>query len=798
MVKLSLIFFLSFVLVYTQDPDSRELENLKNDALEKIIKNPDGTEFWLCFMRNHNDSPNPNDASTKLVLELFLTSDYDSKAKIEIKALNFSTEIEIPKGTVRKVSIPKLAQIKSSEVVESGIAVKITSDFPINAYGLNRRKLTTDTFLGLPIDVLGTEYLAIGYDKSIQLTSQFAIVATEDSTVVEIIPSVITAKGKKGNQSFKILLNAGDVYQVSSSPSIKSKQQSDLTGSYVKSNKKIAFFSGHQCAYVPSNLHACNHLVEQIPPINSWGTHYYIGKQRKRSSYTYRVLASEDSTKIFEDYKLLKTLMKGEYLESNSAQNIQLTSSHPVLVAQYSQGFRNGDSIGDPMMLLISPTQQFLTKYRFATPVEGQWEHYVNVVIPTKSIPSIKLDGKPIPKKKFVPFGTSRYSIAYLKVTFGTHELTADAPFGMSSYGFGYGKNSFDAYGNIGGQSFFDFIPTPDTLAPTAEHRELKDGNFILVRDDRENDVGLKKIQVLVADNFNFIDDKTEEGTPQINLKVNVADENKLGFMTFKATDLNKNTSFYTICYNLDPKTGTFRYYLNEGQDACDLNATYSVSLFSKNSNINHRANFSSSGDLITDGIFNDGSDFNFGFGGMVSYGILPKLNLSARLYFDKFSGVLSASDTVFSRERDGLDLIQVQEGNNIEMDSWNLNFGLSADYYFNSRFYALAGLRMNFMLGKSIIAEDEILVPINRNYGNSGSPIRTYIKEDGSELTELESLNSIGFGGFAGLGVSQRIYKDLSVFSELCLDYQFTDMISDGEWSVWQFYINLGVKYPL
>jgi hypothetical protein len=83
-------------------------------------------------------------------------------------------------------------------------------------------------------------------------------------------------------------------------------------------------------------------------------------------------LASQDSTKVFEDTTLIAVLKRGEFIQRNSRKNIQITSDKPVLVAQYSQGMSNGDNVGDPMMILISPVQQYLKRYRFATPINGQ------------------------------------------------------------------------------------------------------------------------------------------------------------------------------------------------------------------------------------------------------------------------------------------------------------------------------------------------------------------------------------------------------------------------------------------
>jgi hypothetical protein len=90
--------------------------------------------------------------------------------------------------------------------------------------------------------------------------SQFAIVATENNTEVNILPSVHTTKNQ-ANQLYNVRLNRGEVYQVvaRNDPSNKC----DLSGSIIKANKKIAVFSGHQCASFHKKILACNHLMSK-------------------------------------------------------------------------------------------------------------------------------------------------------------------------------------------------------------------------------------------------------------------------------------------------------------------------------------------------------------------------------------------------------------------------------------------------------------------------------------------------------------------------------------------------------
>ena len=371
----------------------------------------EGKEFWLCFMKNFREAGIADQAGRQggLRLQLFITSSFDANVRIEIDGIEFDNTVSVKANTVVNVSIPASAQLSFQENAERR-AVHITADQPISVYGLSSRTQTTDTYLGLPVNILGTEYRAVCYTKiqqSPEMLSGISIVATEDGTEVTIVPRAITSTGRPANVPFTVRLSKGDVYTVVAKWEVAGI--CDLTGTQIRANKKISVFSGHACAYIPPKVEACNHLVEQMPPVSAWGKQYYLGMLKERSRYTYRVIASADSTKVFADSKLIAILRAGEFYENlNAVKNTQITATKPVLVAQFAQGYRNGDSVGDPMMILVTPTQQFRTEYRFATPINGDWHHYINVIAPKESIREIRLNGRPVDSNLFQRFGESR------------------------------------------------------------------------------------------------------------------------------------------------------------------------------------------------------------------------------------------------------------------------------------------------------------------------------------------------------------------------------------------------------
>lgn len=789
---LVILFILLFNISNSQEDINQKNYSLEPNELDLnkyMLKSPEGQEFWICYMRNHNDPDKVTD-NTKLHLELFITSDKDANVIIEIKALKFKEKVFVPANTVRNVKISTEAQITSSEIIEEGMGVYIKSDTPVTVYGLNRRRLTTDTFLALPTNVIGTAYMAVCYNISVQLTSQFAIVATEDDTKVTILPTVETAQGRQGGKEFEVVLNKGDVYQVTAKNKPNDPLKNDLTGTLVTSDKKFSFFSGHQCAYIPDNVMACNHLIEQVPPISSWGKHFYIGEQKKRSRYNYRVVASQDSTIVFVNNELEATINAGQFIENNVKGEVQVTANKPVLVSQYSQGFRNGDEIGDPMMLLVSPTQQFLKKYRFATPVNGFWEHYVNVVVPTNSINSLKLNGKTIPKNVFKQFGQTRYSIAYLRVNYGTHQLEADQPFGMTPYGFGYDKDKYDAYGNLGGQSFIEFIEYKDTLPPDANIN----GSQVIIRDDRVSDEGIERIVVKSSQNIIYNIPDFVEGVPQVSIKLKADLQGEIGKLVLNTFDLAGNSKLYTICYTLNENSTQYQFYVNQGDVDCEKFEKTSLQFFGRISQLNNYIEINNLANIESLGEFNSKNSTTGILGAGMSFAIKPNLFFTSRITLSQINSMMESPDSVSSKLLlDNGEFIDFQEATQMKFDIYNFILQLNLEYQFNARFYSFFGLNASFLSNRQTTINRKI------NYPNFVNYPETLTKQGPESIVEIEELNNLNFGFNIGLGINQKINNKFVAFSELEYLYNFSNLLqNDNRWNYNLYSLNLGIKYIL
>ncbi len=760
-----------------------------------VAKNSEGTEFWLCFMKNYR-SVAPTDPQNRpdfLKLQLFLTSSFDATVRIEIEEIGYENVVEIRANTVVNCIIPPSAILRKNEVAER-LAVHITADTTISVYGLNSRYQTTDTFLGLPVSVLGTEYRTVGYTKvTAEYLSSFSIVATEDETDITITPSVSTSTDRPAKQPFSVRLRKGDVYTVSAR--YESIGACDLTGSHIVANKRIAVFSGHNCAYVPPKVDACNHLVEQLPPISAWGMHYYLGMLKERSKYTYRVIASQDGTKVFEDSRLVAVLRSGEFFENlNVNRHVQITADHPILLAQFAQGFNNGDSVGDPMMIIVSPTQQFLNVYRFATPINGDWHHYINVIAPSQTISSIRLNGRRIDSSMFEVLGESRYSIAQIPIPFGTHVIKSDYPFGLYSYGFGYKSDAYDAYGNMAGQSFLEVTNLLDTLPPLSDGRDILDGYSVTFNDDRVSDKGLQSVQVESSVYLEASVPKIDAGAPRATVKIRPSKSSQNGRIVLKATDVAGNVTSITVCYVFDSRSERYRFLFSADKFAeCASEEGWMVGAYPTIAHNFHSASFSSSGNVSVNGGFTGGQGLGYGFGILGGRRLSQDLIINARLSVTNKLGPLSAPDTLMQTVVDpssGKELIY-QEGTTLEITAPYLNVGGTVQWFPLRYLYLTGGFQFSFALSDAAEIQRGILRPSNWVFENGARTIPIGPQS-------LKSLSDVGFDLLGGIGISYPVSFRASVFMETLYIRRLNKVVDDATWNIEALALNIGALWRL
>ncbi|HSO88921.1 MAG TPA: PKD domain-containing protein [Draconibacterium sp.] len=431
-------------------------------------KSTEGKDFWFGFMESRNYNPDH-------FLEITVTASETTTFQITIgkEETPFNRRYTVFADSSVQVKIPwQIVEATGSEQIQNK-GIHLTAQNPVNVYALNWDQNSADVAVIYPVESLGYEYFAMCYRPNIDLAnptsgnsrnSEFLIVATYDSTKIEITPSKVTDQLKPNDSTFVIYLNRGEVYQVQSENDVGSANfgQGDLTGSHVFANKPIAFYSGSLSTTIPFGVCCPDHLYEQIPPVQSWGREFFSVPLKTREQDRYRILASEDNTNVQITGLQLFTLNRGEFKELIFFYDEpkRIFSDKPVLVAQFSQSrgadrdFTNGN--GDPFMIILSSTSQSKNEVTFVayespkiitqdTTYVGIKKYYVNIVSLTTEIPNILFDGISI-QNEFVPFVEKNYSYTQKEIVSGTHRIE-NKKGGFLAYVYGFGGIESYGYG---------------------------------------------------------------------------------------------------------------------------------------------------------------------------------------------------------------------------------------------------------------------------------------------------------------------------------------------------------------
>lgn len=438
-----------------------------------------GKEFWLAFPQNYNGTP---------ALSLFISAPTATSGTVSVPGLGFSENFSVTPGAVTTVVVPDAAQLTlGNSGNPENRAIHVTAAAEVAVYGLNRIQYTTDAFLGLPVDVQTTEYVVLAFPYQFS-ASEFAVVATDDGTDVTYVPTANTTSGVTSGTPKTTTLNKGEALPVSSTTG-------DLSGTTITSTKPVAVMAGQQCADVPTTSYsACDHLLEQIPATAIWGkTFQTVPLKTRIGGDTFRIVAKDDNTAVAINGATVATLNKGQVHQQIIDGQSTITADKPVLVAQYSNGSSFDNVTSDPFMMLITPSEQYLSDYTFTTPATGFAQNFVNVVTPTSAIGQVKLDGAVVPAGAFTPIGSSGFSGAQLDLTLGSHTMTSTEPFATFVYGF----DEYDSYGYPGGGAYAQISAVASlTLTPPTQQVVVNNEACLTSTVADKNGKGLAGIQV--------------------------------------------------------------------------------------------------------------------------------------------------------------------------------------------------------------------------------------------------------------------------------------------------------------
>ena len=332
------------------------------------------------------------------------------------------------------------------------------------------KSYSNDASLLIPTPSVYTDYIVSAHHSTFNSspsTSYATIIgASDQDTVITVKPTVaITASNGipeiAANTEGTITLKKGQVAQI--------EAKGDLSGSRIYCDAKksdchpFAVFSGVDCLTIPSPYGYCDHIEQQLFPVQTWGKKYILVKSQARGEeWDYvRIYASKDGTTLsfkpatpekisipsgwtsFTVNDVKTELNAGEYSEFYFKGTLTVEANNQIMVAQYLAGAdmlsktcqsNHTDScVGDPAMMLIPPAEQFRKDYLFLTP--GSYVSNYATIIMTKGESPV-LDGSAVTNIHEIEGTNFSYAIVDLGSAFKNHTLTCEKnPCGLFVYG---------------------------------------------------------------------------------------------------------------------------------------------------------------------------------------------------------------------------------------------------------------------------------------------------------------------------------------------------------------------------
>jgi len=564
--------FLSLIFLPSIAIGQNDLPPEKYSALE-------GRHFLLGFMQNEIGNIVTGDGFFQ---QIYISASSRAQVRVSMRGIK-PIDIFVSPNDMTEVEIPGEFMMSVSEYADNK-SIEISSDVPITIYGFSSRVTTSDAYSAIPVRNWGTEYYVMSYpndqyyiiegnddlDSLFRITprhSEFMVIASEDDTNVMLRPTSMTYAGKAPGRDYWINLDKGECYLVKSQNT--GRGTSDLTGTFIKSNKPIGVLSGHERTAVPQTLlppfDSKDHLIEMLAPVDSWGKEYITVPFGENSNGDiFRIVASSPNTQV-----KVENGINTEYHHLNYSGSHKTTgyinkpsywsSDNPFQIAQYMahSGGSSDHIMYDPSMVMIMPLEQFVTKIIFQTPGKVYYhqeqftDHYVYVVAQKEALTTLTLDDQYVYQLSDIYGQTINdmdYHYAVLEVSRGKHILKCDK--GLFS-GVIFGVGSHDSYATVLGAGMNN-VELQDTIPPAfALDSYCGKVNGKIFETNNPINSGIRSVEVIEDEttNFSWTIGHITDSTMSVSFSAEVEDEFKDATIAIEVRDYAGNGKRYAYTF---------------------------------------------------------------------------------------------------------------------------------------------------------------------------------------------------------------------------------------------------------
>lgn len=422
-----------------------------------------GKEFWFSFLQNgykYNDK-------AWVETQVMISAKRACSGTVSNPRTSWSRDFTVDDESVVVLSVPEAQGYnENNEGVASNLGLILTASDTVSVYIANCANNSFDASFVLPVESIGSNYILQSDGQSSsnpafsnQETGTFLIVATEDNTLIDIVPSVATLDGHEAGTSYSVSLDRGQTYSMRSNNNTNHR---DFSGTCINAHdsKKIAVFNGNTLTNIPNTSNTGHdHIFEQALPVEAWGQQFAITSSYARTRDQVKVTAGLDNDTVWCNGVYQTTLAKGQsftfwlYASVSGSHpfgggSCFIETSQPSMVYLYNATCRDPEASwneqGDPSMVWIPPVEQKIDEITFCTFYHSNAtidNHYVNIVVDSGSVGDVYLDGNCLNPDQFVPLvGNENYAYAKLEINHGIHHLSCAWGLIAHVYGFGYVK----------------------------------------------------------------------------------------------------------------------------------------------------------------------------------------------------------------------------------------------------------------------------------------------------------------------------------------------------------------------
>ena len=408
-----------------------------------------------------------------------------------------NTTHTVSRGEVVAITVPLVVAInaQSPHISDLRIQLQTQGGKEVTVVAVNEQQASTDAFLAFPkIETKSKsyEYYTLSVSRGppdVDTRSFFGIARIEPETTCSISPiaDLTTARfipipGTSNTITLSRRISSDTNFNLTLSNTVTSvaavsQRNGDLSGTRVVCDKPVSFITGHQCGRLPSDKTACDHMVEQVPPTETWGFQFFLVALSTRTEDGYRILASRAGTQcnitctVLSLSQIIILADPGnfkEFILQNGYCSVEC--NRPVLIFQYSLGHENdGVTRSDPFIVMIPPVGQYSNDYDLiffesksldTRGVAVAFEAWINIAVPVEYDPSgLRFDGDPLSGVSFRDVTCSNGEVcgrvAQYKPTSrtGAHTLAHTDP-NAKFIATVYGWERENTYGYIGGMNF--------------------------------------------------------------------------------------------------------------------------------------------------------------------------------------------------------------------------------------------------------------------------------------------------------------------------------------------------------